>query len=240
MMIREFWVFSFHLQCGRTKDRSWFHDHEVPHDTEAAASIVLSNWIWGRLKQEGTMVTRRLSTTYQQSLSQDPVCADDKSFLMGLGGWQLHRSNECPLGQRLEGLEIGLSALHWLRTYRKDTLAMTSMRNVLLVEGSPFPVSHLREEDIIEQVAHLVKSGVWHVCEPVMRVYNVLLAQEPAIMTVPRGAFSRPTPPPPVSDIPDPATLARNADQAAIAAVLTQSAIRADAFCEECARAARR
>lgn len=186
------------------------------------------------------MVTRRLSTAYQQSINQDPAFPDDKSFVMGLGGWQLHRASECPLGQRLQGLEVGLSAVHWLRAYRKDALAMTAMRNVLRVEGSPFPVSHLREEDIIEQVAHLLKSGVWHVCEPVMRVYNVLLAQEPAIMTVPRGAFSPPAPPPPVSDIPDPATLARNADQAAIAAVLTQSATRGDAFCEECARAARR
>jgi hypothetical protein len=186
------------------------------------------------------MVIRRLSMNHQQSFSQDLDRADEKSFVMGLGGWQLHRTSERCLGQRLEGLEKGLSARHWLQTYRNDTFAMTSMRNVLLIVGSPLPVSHLREEDIIEQVAQLLKSGVWHVCEPVMRVYNVLLAQEPAIMPVPRGAFAQSAPPPPVSDIPDPATLARNADQAAIAAVLTLSAKRADAFCEECAKAARR
>jgi hypothetical protein len=186
------------------------------------------------------MVIRRLSMNFQLSFSQDLDRAVDKSFVMGLGGWQLHRSSESCLGQRLEGLENGLSAIHWLQTYRKDTLAITSMRNVLLIEGSPLPVSHLREEDIIKQVAHLLKSGVWHVCEPVMRVYDVLLAQEPAIMPVPRGVFARSAPPAPVSDIPDPATLARNADQAAIAAVLTRAAIRADAFCEECAKAGRR
>jgi hypothetical protein len=192
------------------------------------------------LDRSRTMVIRRSSMNCQLSFSRDLDRAVDKSFVMGLGGWQLHRTSESCLGQKLEGLENGLSAIHWLQTYRNDAFAVTSMRNVLLIEGSPLPVSHLREEDIIKQVAHLLKSGVWHVCEPVMRVYNVLLAQEPAIMPVPRGAFARSAQPPPVSDIPDPATLPRNADQAAIAAVLTLAAMRADAFCEECARAGRR
>jgi hypothetical protein len=115
---------------------------------------------------------------------------------------------------------------------------MTAMRNVLRFEGPSIPMNRLRDEDVIEQVAHLVKSGLWHVCKPVMRVYNVLLAEEPAVMPVPRRGAS--PPPPPVSDVPEPASLPANADQAATAAAMTLASKLGIPFCEECFKKALR
>jgi len=160
-------------------------------------------------------------------------------LVVNLGGWQLHRASNCRSTRTLDALEQGSAAKHWLQVYRKDSFAMTAMRNVLRVEGPPVPMNRLRDDDVIEQVAHLVKSGLWHVCEPVMRVYNVLLAQEPAVMPVPRWGSAASSPPPPVSDIPEPASLPANADQAAIAAVLIVAAEKGAPFCEECAKAAK-
>jgi hypothetical protein len=115
---------------------------------------------------------------------------------------------------------------------------MTAMRNVLRFEGPSVPMNRLRDEDVIEQVAHLVKSGLWHVCQPVVRVYNVSIAEEPAVMPVPRRGAS--PPPPPFSDVSEPATLPANADQAAIAAAMTMASKLGIPFCEECFKKALR
>lgn len=162
------------------------------------------------------------------------------TLVVNLGGWQLHRAGNCRSTRTLDTLEQRSAAKHWLQAYRKDPFAMTAMRNVLRVEGRSVHVNRLREDDVIEQVAHLVKSGLWHVCQPVMQVYNVLLPQEPAIMPVPRRGAAASAPPPPVSDSPDPATLAPNADQAAIAAALTLASKLGIPFCEECFKKALR
>ncbi len=162
-------------------------------------------------------------------------------LVIGLGGWQLHRAGECLLARRLAGIEIGLSARYWLQSFRQDTFAMTAMRKVLLAEGSTLLLTRLREEDAIEQVAHFLKSGRWHVCEPVMRVYPVT-AKEPApaaFIPFPRRA-PRPSEPAPVREVAETPTLAGNADQAAIAAVLKLAASTGVPFCEECAKMASR
>lgn len=165
--------------------------------------------------------------------------ADDKPLVRLLGGWQLHRASECRFGRRLVGLENGLSASHWLQTYRKNAFAMDAMRRVLLQERLSLQLSRLRDEDVIEQVAHMLKSGRWHVCEPVMHVYKVIAAEEPAVMPVPRRGPAASEPPPPVRDVPDADTLAGNADQAAIAVVLGIAANSGAPFCEECAKLAK-
>jgi hypothetical protein len=160
--------------------------------------------------------------------------------LIKLGGWQLHRVSKCSSARTLDALEQGTAAKNWLQAYRRDPFAMMAMRNVLRVEGPAIPVNRLRDEDVIEQVANLVKSGVWHVCEPVMRVYNVLVAQEPAVMPVPRWGPAASPPPPPISDVPEPASLPANADQAATAAAMTLASKLGIPFCEECFKAALR
>jgi hypothetical protein len=170
--------------------------------------------------------------------STNSSIADDKPLVRLLGGWQLHRAGECRFGRRLEGLENGLSASHWLQTYRKNAFAMDGMRRVLLQGGLSIQLSRLRDEDVIEQVAHMVKSGRWHVCEPVTQVYKVIAAEEPAVMPVPRRGPSLSGPPPPVSDIPDQPTLAGNSDQPKIAAVLAKASENGSPFCEECAKLA--
>jgi hypothetical protein len=164
--------------------------------------------------------------------------ADDNPLVRLLGGWQLHRASECRLGRRLEGLENGLSASHWLQTYRKNDFAMDAMRRVLLQEGLSLQLSRLRDEDVIEQVAHILKGGRWHVCEPVMQVYKVIAAEEPAVMPVPRRGPAPSEPPPAVRDVPDADTLAGNADQNAIAGVLNNASDLGFPFCEECLRRA--
>jgi hypothetical protein len=160
------------------------------------------------------------------------------SLVVNLGGWQLHRASNCRSTRTLEALEQGSAARYWLQEYRKDPFAMTAMRNVLRVEGPSVPMNRLRDEDVIEHVAHLLKGGLWHICEPVMRVYSVLLAQEPAIMPVPRWGSAAPSSPPLVSDIPDPVSLPANADQAAIAAAMTLASKAGIPFCEECFKSA--
>lgn len=160
-------------------------------------------------------------------------------LVVNLGGWQLHRVSNCGSAQVLDALEQGSAAKHWLQAQLKDPFAMTAMRTALRVEGSPVPMNRLRDEDVIEQVAHLVKGGLWHVCQPVMRVYNVMLAEEPAVMPVPRRG-SAASPPPLVSDVAEPASLPANADQVATAAALSQASQLGVPFCEECFKAALR
>jgi hypothetical protein len=167
----------------------------------------------------------------------NPSPAEGNPLVVNLGGWQLHRASNCNSARILDALGQGSAAKHWLQACRNDPFAMTAMRNALRVEGAPVPMNRLREEDIIEQVAHLVKSGFWHVCEPVMRVYNVLLAEAPAVMPVPRWG-SAASAPPPVSDAPEPASLPANADQAATAAAMAQASKLGVPFCEECFKAA--
>ena len=169
----------------------------------------------------------------ENNLAGDPL-------VVNLGGWQLHRASNCRSARTLQALEQGSAAKHWLQARRKDPLAMTAMRNALRVEGRSLPMNRLRDEDVIEQVAHLVKSGLWHVCEPVMRVYNVLLAEEPAVMPVPRWGSAASPSPPHVADVPEPPSLPANADQAAIAAAMTQASKLGIPFCEECMKAALR
>jgi hypothetical protein len=167
---------------------------------------------------------------------------DDMPNVMGLGGWQLHRASDCHLGRKLEGLHKGSSARDWLRTHRKDAFAMTAMRKALLVEGWSLSLTRLRDEDIIEQAAHLLKSGLWHVCEPVVQLHKAFISEDTgpsAFVPVPRRGPRSPEPPPPARDIPEEDTLAGNADQAAIAAVLANAASSGIPFCEECAKAAR-
>jgi hypothetical protein len=159
------------------------------------------------------------------------------SYLKQMGDWQLHRAAECR-GQRLPGLEIGSWARYWLQSL-KDPFAIETMRAVLLKEGFSPSLHRFRDEDVIDHVAQLLKSGRWHVCERVMRVYPVIASTEPGILSVPRRG---PVPSEPsrfFADTQDQPTLAGNADQGAIASVLIHAAIDGEPFCEECAKAAR-
>jgi hypothetical protein len=171
------------------------------------------------------------------SPSTSSLPEDKKLPLWSPGGWQLHRAVECR-GRKLVSFEKEFSIKNWLQTHRNAPFAMTAMRRALLEEGLLLPLSRWREEDIIEQVAHLLKSDRWHVCEPVMPVYQITVSQEPVFMPVPRRGPAPSSSPPPPRDIPDEPTLAGNADQNAIAAVLTQAAQDGVPFCEECAKLA--
>jgi hypothetical protein len=168
----------------------------------------------------------------------DPHVENSSVGVADLGGWQLHQASTCRSSRRLEGFKQGSAAKYWLQAHRRDILAMTAMRSALLAEGLSLPAHRMREENVIEQVAHLLKSGRWHVCEPVMRVYKVSVAQEPAVMPVPRRGSGASGPPPPIPDLPDTATLAENVDQSAIAAATTNAALLGIPLCEECLKKA--
>lgn len=163
---------------------------------------------------------------------------EDKPLVISLGGWQLHRASECHLSTRLASLEKGSAARYWLQAHRKDIFAMTAMRKALLVEGSSLLLTHLLDEDVIEQVAHLLKRGRWHVCEPMMQVHKVIALAQPAFAPAPRRAVAPAPAPPPVVEIPEDPSLSRNADHDALAAVLTDAAASGVPFCEECAKMA--
>jgi hypothetical protein len=168
---------------------------------------------------------------------------DDNSTpkVTNLSGWQLHRSGGRCLARRPKELEHGSSAKHWLQRFRQDSFAMTTMRQVLLVEGWSMALPRLREDAVIEQVAHLLESRRWHVCEPVMKLYpiNVLKERANAPFTpVPRRGPRQSEAPPPPREVPEEATLPVNADQAAIAAVLKNASQLGVPFCEECVKRA--
>jgi hypothetical protein len=184
------------------------------------------------------MVNRGFPSQDLRESSAPERIDSDKPYLQSLGGWQLHRGNPDCSGRRLPHLENGLSAKYWLQSFRNDPFAIDAMRRALGAEAASVSLVRLRDEDVIEQVANLVKSGLWHVCEPVMRLYKVLLAQEPALMLVPRRGPAASPPPPQVSDVPDLPTLAGNADQVATARVLVDAGNGGEPFCEECAKAA--
>jgi hypothetical protein len=119
---------------------------------------------------------------------------------------------------------------------------MIAMRRVLVEEGLSFPQNRLRDNDVIDQVANLVTRGVWHFCEPMMRIFPISASasSESAFVPVPRrgrAPQSFATSPPP-QELPAPPTLAGYADQAAIARVLEAASQTGVPFCEECAKAA--
>ena len=155
---------------------------------------------------------------------------------MVTGGWQLHRANECH-GRKLALLETELAARHWLQTLKRDVFAMESLRAALAIEGSAYLLTRMRDQDVIGHVHTLLKSGRWHVCEPNMPLRAVSVSLEKAMAPL-RSAPRQPGPPPPIREVPDADTLARSADQAAIAAVLKDAASRGVPMCEECMKAA--
>jgi hypothetical protein len=169
------------------------------------------------------------------SSNPDAGVQDDKPGLKNLPGWQLHRANACR-GRRLVGFERGFSAVYWLRTRQKDPFAIITMRRVLVEAGLSLPLNRLRDEDVVKQVAHLVESGRWHICEPMVKVYTVKTLPPTAFAPVPRRAPKSSEPA--VSEVPENNTLAGSADQDAIAAALTQAAESGVPFCEECAKLA--
>lgn len=166
------------------------------------------------------------------SPSASPPDDQLKRATMGTGGWQLHRANECH-GRKLELLETDLPARHWLQALRPDAFAMQSLRKALLIEGLAHLLTRMRDQDVIEQVYNLLKSGRWHICEPLMLVCAVSVSTEKAIAPV-RNKPRQPQPPPTIREIPDIATLAGSADQSAIAGVLKDAARLGVPMCEEC------
>ncbi len=170
------------------------------------------------------------------SSSPDAGVGDDKSVLKNLPGWQLHRAIACR-GRRLVGFERGFSAKYWLQTRQKDPFAMITMRRVLVETGLSLPLNRMRDEDVVKQIAHLVESGRWHICEPVVKVYTVKTLPESAFAPVPRRG-PKSSEPPAVSEVPENNTLAGSADQDGIVAALTQAAESGVPFCEECAKMA--
>jgi hypothetical protein len=115
------------------------------------------------------------------------------------------------------------------------------MRQVLLVEGWSMTLPRLREDAVIEQVAHLLESRRWHVCEPAIKMYPINVLKEganAAFTPVPRRGPRQSEAPPPLPEVPEGATLPVNADQDAIAAVLKNGAQLGVPFCEECVKRA--
>jgi len=193
-------------------------------------------------------MTWRLSTASRQSsshLESQSIGERQRDggyaipLVMGLSTWQLHRAQECRLGRRPERLENKSSAVCWLRGYRQDPFAMVAMRQALLSEGSSHMLIRMRDTDVIEQVARLLECGLWHVCEVVMQLSPIFISQQPAFAAPPAQTAPSPAPPSPrVSEVPEPATLAGNVDQAALAQTLILAASSGIPFCEECAKMA--
>jgi len=120
---------------------------------------------------------------------------------------------------------------------------MSAMRKALFVERWSTALTRFRNDDVIKQVAHLLESGRWHVCQPVMRVYPIRVVKESGqgFLPVPRRAPRKSeAPPPPPPELPEAPTLPANADQAAMAASMKTASELGIPFCEECFKEALR
>ncbi len=150
--------------------------------------------------------------------------------------WQLHRAHECH-GRRLDGVNSRSSARHWLATFMRDPVAMAMLRKALLVDGLSLHLANLRDQDVIEQASHLLTSGRWHVCEPIIQLFPVTASTLESVDTRPVIRAPRQAAPfIPGPEIPDQATLLGNADQDAIAGALKDAARNGIPVCEECTR----
>jgi hypothetical protein len=165
------------------------------------------------------------------------LAGDDLNPLRtGTGGWQLHRAYECHAERRLGGPKGRLAARHWLETVGRDPFAMTTLRKALLIEGLSLHLTNLRDQDVIEQASYLLISGRWHVCEPIIERFPVIVSAETMDARPARRAPRQAEAFVPGPEIPDPPTLLGNADQDGIAGALKDAARNGVPVCEECSR----
>ena len=85
----------------------------------------------------------------------------------GVQRWELYRGEKCRDCQPFAGLRDLAAARRWLQQFQNDVLSMTAMRGFVSRERSrTWQLDAMTDDQVIDQMADLLSSGLWHVHTP--------------------------------------------------------------------------
>jgi hypothetical protein len=149
---------------------------------------------------------------------------------IGRDGWYLCDWGDQPDDEYTEFRGTKTLALQWANQFRGDSFAFNALRRLL---GGKFPP--LSDEQIAQEVAWRLTSGVWLARRPVLERMTLGSAPPEEAPAFP-GEGRRPAPPPP-GPAPDAPLFPGDTDPEAIAEAQKQAAALGVPFCEECLKA---
>jgi hypothetical protein len=86
---------------------------------------------------------------------------------LGAHQWQTYRHGECAQCRLAATLRDRSAAREWLQQFKSDAMAMAALRQMLAQEtGVPLRLDRAADDDVIEQAAQCLASGLWHVHAP--------------------------------------------------------------------------
>ena len=86
---------------------------------------------------------------------------------LGAQQWELYRRGECRECQPLTRLRDRFAARQWLQQFRGNALCLGALRQLLSREASvSLRLDRATDDEILEQAAQLLATGVWHVHAP--------------------------------------------------------------------------
>jgi hypothetical protein len=86
---------------------------------------------------------------------------------LGARRWETYRQGECAQCRLAATLRDRASARDWLQQFKSDAMAMASLRQMLAQEkGVPLRLDRASDDDVLEQAAQCLASGLWHVHAP--------------------------------------------------------------------------
>lgn len=151
---------------------------------------------------------------------------------VGSDGWYLCDWGDQPDHEYTEFRGTKTHALHWVSRFRGDLFALCTLRRLL---GGAFPP--LSDEQIAEEVAWRLTSGVWVARRPVVEWVAKVERPPEAAAAFPKEDRRPATPPRPPSPTPDAPLFPGDIDPVAIAEGQKQAAALGVPFCEECLKA---
>lgn len=149
---------------------------------------------------------------------------------IGSDGWYLCDWGDQPDQEYTEFRGSQTLALQWASRFRGDPFALCTLRRLLGGASPP-----LNDEQIVQEVAWRLTSGVWLARRRVVKWVAKVSHRPPEEAAFPREARRPATPPPgPIADAP---LFPGDIDPVAIAAAQKQAAALGVPFCEECLKA---
>ena len=150
---------------------------------------------------------------------------------IGSDGWYLCDWRDHPDFAFSEFRGTETLALQWANQFKGDMFALDALRRLL---GGRFPP--LSDEQVAQEVAWKLTSGVWLARRPIMERVALGDGKPPEQAPAFLKEFRRPASPPP-GPAPDAPLFPDDIDPAAIADAQKRAAVLGVPFCEECLRA---
>jgi hypothetical protein len=151
--------------------------------------------------------------------------------------WELCRSHSCGDRLRVSGLHDPLVSRQWLRQFKGDPAGMFAMRTFLWQGGTAWHLFGLSDDEVINQLAHLLTSGRIHVhtqARPAARAGGGASSASKTQTSVPFPLTPQPKPTPQEKpQAADPSTFPMNLDGPAQANALMSAAAQGVPFCPE-------